>query len=51
LQKRLNRKPTEAEIQTEIRTIARAGIAEFLPKTDDSDASDTSGGFTVTKKN
>jgi hypothetical protein len=50
LQKRLNRKPTEAEIQTEIRTIARAGIAEFLPKTDDSDAGDTSGGFTVTKK-
>ena len=43
LQGRLKRKPTETELQLEIRKIARAGIAEFLPKTDDS-------GFTVTKK-
>ena len=50
LQKRLKRKPTETEIQNEIRTIARAGIAEFLPKTDDGDTSDTPGGFTVTKQ-
>lgn len=50
LQKRIGRKPTEAEIQNEIRTIARAGIAEFLPKTDDGDTSDTTGGFTVTKQ-
>jgi hypothetical protein len=50
LKKRIGRKPTEAEIQNEIRTIARAGIAEFLPKTDDGGTSDTPGGFTVTKQ-
>jgi hypothetical protein len=50
LQGRLERKPTETELQLEIRKIARAGIAEFLPKTDDGNTSDTSSGFTVTKK-
>jgi len=49
LQKRNGRKPTEAEIQAEIRTIARAGIADFLPKTDDGNTSDTSSGVTVLK--
>ena len=49
LQKRIGRKPTEAEIQAEIRTIARAGIADFLPKTDDGNTSDTSSGVTVLK--
>jgi len=51
LKKRNGRKPTEAEIQAEIRKIARAGIAEFLPDPDDGNTSDTStSGFTVTKK-